>query len=527
MSDLSNAYLIPDGTRLQDIKERVQGRSRFSEEPPRNLTKTFYDDFQWSLYLAGASIEERQNGRRRMLVWQDLSGEGHEIEQPVGAAPGFARDLPPGPLRERLVPAVGVRRLLPLVTVHTQVQTLRLLNEDEKTVARVVVEENRFTDPDRDRQGPLSARLRLLPVRGYDQELEDAARMLEEQLGLEPERTPLVLEALAAAGRRPGDYSSKLDYHLDPDERADVAAKEIQIGLLDTIEINIPGTKSNLDPEFLHDLRVAVRRTRSALTQIKEVFAQEIVEDFKERFAWLQQITGPVRDLDVYLLDFETYRDSLPRALRPHLDPLRAYLLAHYDDEQKAMVRELESARFSNLLRDWRAFLEAPVPQRSALTNAMRRTKDVADERIWKMYRRVIREGRAITADSPPEELHELRKSAKKLRYLVEFFDSLYPKKETRTLVKQFKALLDNLGGFQDLAVQADHLREMAVRMREEKRAPTDTLLTMGVLVGDLLDRQQQARAHFAEIFTAFDSEENQGLFKHLFAPAKKGGKKA
>ena len=191
------------------------------------------------------------------------------------------------------------------------------------------------------------------------------------------------------------------------------------------------------------------------------------------------------------------------------------------------MVQKLESSRFSNLRRDWRAFLEAPVPERSALPNATRRTKDVADERIWSMYRRVRKEGRAITPDSPAEDLHELRKSAKKLRYLVEFFDNLYPKKDSRNLVKQFKVLLDNLGNFQDLAVQADHLREMAVRMREEDHAPTDTLLTMGVLVGDLLDHQQQARAKFAEIFTAFDGEENRALFKRLFAPKEKGGKGA
>jgi hypothetical protein len=62
--------------------------------------------------------------------------------------------------------------------------------------------------------------------------------------------------------------------------------------------------------------------------------------------------------------------------------------------------------------------------------------------------------------------------------------------------------------------------------MREEDRATTDTLLTMGVLVGDLLNRQQQARAHFAEIFTAFDDAKNRDAFKGLFAPAKKGGKR-
>lgn len=527
MSEFSNAYLIPDGTRLQDIKDRIQVRSRFSEEPSRTVTTTYYDDFQWSLYLAGASIEDHQDRARRTLVWRDLQTDTAEVEQRIASDPGFARDLPPGPVRERLTRAIGVRRLLPLVTVHTEVQTLRVLNDDDKTVARVVLDVNRYTDSERERQGALAARLRLVPVKGYERELEEAAHMLHEELGLEPVRTPLVLEALAAAGRRPGDYSSKLDFHLDPDARADAAAKEILLGLLDTIEVNVPGTKANLDPEFLHDLRVAIRRTRSAISQIKGVFAPEVVTAFKERFAWLQQITGPVRDLDVYLLDFDTYRDSLPAALRPHLDPLRQYLLAHYDDAQRALVKNLDSAKFANLLRDWRAFLEAPVPHRSALPNAMRRTKEVADERIWKMYRLVLKEGRAIAPDSPAEDLHELRKSAKKLRYLVEFFDSLYPRKETRTLVKQFKALLDNLGGFQDLAVQADHLREIAVKMRAEKCAPTDTLLTMGVLVGDLLVRQQQARAHFAEIFSAFDGEDNHALFKRLFASSKKGSKAA
>jgi CHAD domain-containing protein len=519
MNELANSYLIPDGTKLEDVKDGIRAHGRFDEEPPRTMTRTFFDDFEWNLYLAGASVEERQDGGQRVLVWLDLRGEDSNLEERMEAAPGFARDLPPGPLRERLAPVLGVRRLLPLVKVHTDVQMLRLLNDDDKTVARLVVEENSYSDPERERQGPLASRLRLLPVRGYGREQAQAALMLKQDLGLEPVRTPLVLEALAAAGRRPGDYSSKLDYHLDPGGRADAVAKEIQLGLLDTIEANVPGAKANLDPEFLHDLRVATRRTRSALTQIKGVFAPDVVATFKERFAWLQQVTGPVRDLDVYLLAFETYRDDLPPSLRPHLNPLRDFLLAHYEEEQQALMQKLESTRFKQLLRDWRAFLEAPVPERSALPSAMRRSKDLADERIWRLCRRVLKEGRAITAQSAPEDLHEVRKSSKKLRYLVEFFASLYPQKDTRKLVKQLKVLLDNLGGFQDLTVQAIHLREIAIRMREEKRAPTDTLLAMGALVGQMLDRQQQARARFAEIFGAFDRKENRALLQQLFAP--------
>ncbi|MEA3274880.1 MAG: CHAD domain-containing protein [Pseudomonadota bacterium] len=519
MNEIAHDYLIPDGTSSQDIKGRIQARSRFSEERPQEVTKRFLDSFDWSLYLEGVAVEERRDRGRHLLLWHDLRTDAAPCVQDIRDAPGFAWDLPPGPLRERVQPVLGVRRLLSLVEVRSRVQTLRLLNDDDKTVARLSLEESRFNDPSREREGPLALRLRLTPVKGYEDAFHETAQALDRDLGLEYARTPVFLEALAACGRRPGDYSSGLDYHLDPDKRADATTKEILLGLLDTLEANIEGTKANLDSEFLHDLRVATRRMRSGLTQIKGVFAPDIVEDYKERFAWVQQITGPVRDLDVYLLDFGGYQKGLPLPLQPHLEPLRGFLFAQYEQAQKAMVRELGSAKFRHLLKAWRVFLEAPVPERSALPNATRAVKIVADERIWRMYRRVRKEGRAIMPDSPAPELHELRKSCKKLRYLLEFFQSLYSKQDVRGLIKLLKVLLDNLGGFQDLAVQADHLRDMAQRMRDEDRADTDTLLTMGVLVGDLLNRQQRARVEFAEIFEKFDRKPNRDLFRSLFAP--------
>jgi CHAD domain-containing protein len=137
------------------------------------------------------------------------------------------------------------------------------------------------------------------------------------------------------------------------------------------------------------------------------------------------------------------------------------------------------------------------------------------------MYRRVRKEGRAVAPDSPAEELHELRKSCKKLRYLLEFFSSLYPRAQIGALVKMLKVLLDNLGRFQDLAVQAEHLREIAEQMSVEGRAETETLLAMGALVGDLLGQQQQARVELAQVFADFDAPGNRSLFRDLFAPTR------
>jgi CHAD domain-containing protein len=203
--------------------------------------------------------------------------------------------------------------------------------------------------------------------------------------------------------------------------------------------------------------------------------------------------------------------------LQDALEPLRSFLQSRHASEQKALSRKLASPHFRKLLKEWRTFLEAPVPERAVAANAARPVREVADERIWKMYRRVLKEGRAIGDASPAEELHELRKSCKKLRYLLEFFLSLYPPKQARTLVKVIKVLLDNLGNFQDLEVQAHSLRDLAEQVVEEDSVGPDTLLAMGALICCLTERQQYARDDFARIFAGFDTREHRQQFKTLF----------
>jgi len=517
MHERSQDYLLPPGGGLWLAEVLSQGGWRFSEEPPRLASMRLLDSFDWGAYLAGGAIEERLEGGNRWLLWHDLTGDGAVLEQAIDEAPGLARDLPPGPVRGPVLAAVGVRRLLPVVELEVATQALRMLDEEDKTLVRLVVEE--YRQGVQALHGTLSSRLRVLPLKGYEAEAGALATWLAEDLGLGPAPRPLVLEALETGERPPGGYSSKLAYRLDPAQRAEAAAREILLGLLATLEANILGTRENLDSEFLHDLRVATRRTRAALSQIPGVLPASVEEDFKARFAWLQQVTGPVRDLDVYLLDFGTYQKSLPRAMGSDLEPLRAFILSHYAEEQERLVDALDSPAMATLLSDWRRTLTEPVAADPEPVNAARPVKELADERIWRMVRRVRKEGRAIDADSPAAEMHELRKSCKKLRYLMEFFQSLYPGQGIGGAIKLLKTLLDNLGSFQDLAVQADHLRDMAARMHADGIADTRALLAMGALVADLLRRQEAAREAFAATFQGFDSEQGRALFRGLFRP--------
>ncbi|MBE0618351.1 MAG: CHAD domain-containing protein, partial [Proteobacteria bacterium] len=137
------------------------------------------------------------------------------------------------------------------------------------------------------------------------------------------------------------------------------AVRRVLLGILETLGINEEGTRGDWDSEFLHDFRVAVRRTRSALGQLKSVFPPPALKKFRAGFGWLGEITGPTRDLDVHLLEFPRYRAALPATAAADLEPLRVFLQRRQRAEQRALARALGGRRYRKLVGDWRAFLEA------------------------------------------------------------------------------------------------------------------------------------------------------------------------
>jgi CHAD domain-containing protein len=410
-----------------------------------------------------------------------------------------------------------MRELAPKVRIRSRINTLRILNKDDKTVAYLVFEENTLPRQQGTRSVKLDNRAIVIPVKGYQEPCRQMAGLMEKQ-GLAAANDDLMLVALSTIGVTPGNYSSKLDLTLDPAVRADQATRGILHRLLDIMLLNEAGMRTGTDTEFLHDFRVAIRRTRSALTQIKSVFPKRIVDRYKTEFAWLGQQTGPSRDLDVYLLNFDNYRDSLPAAMQADIEPLHEFLVRRQKIEHRALVKTLNSARYRRLIRNWRNFLEQPVNERTTMKNAGRPVIEVACKRIWSIYRRAIREGNAITAESPADDLHELRKTCKKLRYLMEFFQSLYPAGNIRELIQILKTLQDNLGDFQDYEVQVITLKRFSHQMVAEGLAPPDTLLAMGMLIDGLERRQQQAREEFSGRYAGFSQQDNQDRFRKLFA---------
>jgi CHAD domain-containing protein len=162
--------------------------------------------------------------------------------------------------------------------------------------------------------------------------------------------------------------------------------------------------------------------------------------------------------------------------------------------------------------------LNEPISKKATGANGAMPIVDLARKRIYKRYRRVIKDGDYILTHMQDQLLHDLRIECKKLRYLMEFFASLFPRKKMVRLIKQLKKLQDNLGDFNDLSVQQDYLMHMAEELPLDDPRSRKALVATGYLVENLAYQQKAVKAEFADTFTEFASPANQKLFRQLFA---------
>lgn len=318
-----------------------------------------------------------------------------------------------------------------------------------------------------------------------------------------------------AGAHLPGHDSSPT-VPLRADEDALGAFRRVLANLASTIHVNLDGTIHEADAELLHEMRVAIRRTRSVLAQGKGVLPPDIRARYREAFGWLGEITSPARDLDVHILGWDEYVSPLGELERASLEPVRAALETRRRAAHDDLAAALRSDRAREELDGWRRWLADPA----VAADRVHRLGPVVTKRIRKAQRKVLDRGRAITPESPPERLHDLRKDTKQLRYLLECFGSLFPTKAHRAFVRQLKDLQDNLGRHQDAEIHLVELRELARDLRQQPDPDADVLLAIGRLSEHLERRRQEERHDFASRFRAYDRKQNRHALEKLLEAA-------
>lgn len=503
-------YKLGHGVDAVAVAAALQPLGEVRVEHTRTVERIFLDSFDWRLFRAGLYLEETHDHETTISECRLLEDE-RRVAAYAGSVPRFAEQLPFGPLRDTLQPLLKMRALLPVVRLKSAVTELRLLDGREKTTVRLQMRSEEVLNhiPSQN----LPPRLHLIPLRGFEKEATLARRQIKSVLKLKPSKQHPLEKALAVAGRKPVDYTSGLRLTLDAAMPASQAMHTILAYLFQMMGKNKQGLIEDLDSEFLHDFRVAVRRTRTALAQLKPGISDADRWRLQPEFHWLGDITTPVRDLDVWLLKFETCQAVLPEAMRDDLLPLREIIQHERNRAHRSLVRQLQSEQYARLQRQVLLVLEH-LEEDAARSHDLS-AKAMADKRIGKLYRRVVRQGEALGKKSPPEAWHELRKSCKKLRYLLEFFRSLYPDAAIKRQIRSLKQLQDNLGAVQDTRVQLQMLGEWR-RHLEQKGATDGTLAAIDWLADDIRHIGNEERKGFGACFAAFAAKKRRKQMQEM-----------
>jgi len=456
-------------------------------------------------------FEQPLRGSGRLLLetretLELLLSDGQVLTQSAKRSGDFVSDLCDGPVKDALADLSDLRILMSIGTGEIRLETLTLVDDVEKIQCRA-----HLRTLTTEEGGALLMTLR--GVRGYDKALSVLRRKLVGLGACALGRGAVYLQLFPG---QPG-YQAKPKIDLTKDMVAVDAANDIIAAYIPVVRANEAGIIADHDSEFLHDYRIALRKIRSVTSLFKGIYKPDQTADLKARFSDLMSTTGRLRDLDVYLLEKQKFYDLLPQTLHGGLDMLFSRFAQERGEEQAKLALHLQSKSYEKEI----AKLEKLFRRRKKLTrgpNAELSAGKYSSKLIWKRYRKVCETAAGIDTNTTDEEVHALRIHCKKLRYLMEFFAPLFPQGQVKSLVKPLKHLQDNLGLFNDYAVQQDSLAALLRQLgRGRQTGALELAQSIGALIAMLHLRQLEERAKVTESFAQFNSDHTRQTFRTLF----------
>lgn len=244
---------------------------------------------------------------------------------------------------------------------------------------------------------------------------------------------------------------------LDEHNTASDALAIIARSTLEHLRANEQGVLAGDDPEFLHQMRVALRRLRSALSAFSRALPAKARAPVIRDLTRLGAALGPARDWDVFMTEtLPAIREAFPeRAALALLSEEFARLRVAAQGNARRAIRSRKYQRVMIGLASWlaaQAWREHADAGSVALLGLPVRAH--AQSELERRYERVRERGRKLKDLSAPE-LHQLRIAIKKMRYTIDFFASLFDADAVRGLRSRLSRLQDVLGTLNDAATTA------------------------------------------------------------------------
>jgi inorganic triphosphatase YgiF len=428
-------------------------------KPVLNLVNTYYDTPDYRLRKQGIALRTRKQGRVWLQTIKCAATSRHGIaERPEWETPfSGAFDFTPvdAPEVARILVA-HAKAVVALFTTEFRRETFEITLENGAKVLAMIDRGQAHTET---AESPIcELELELADDKGTVADLLELACELAQTLPLSPcniskaQRGFALLESQPCTPLRAGP--SPITEGMTPIDAFGAIANEA----LNQWQHNAAGAMNASDPEFVHQLRVALRRLRSALKMFAPALPGEFVLYWSETLGQAAADLGEARDLDV--LEAEILQpvlrilpaDSLPSCLFQPIEARRAKART----EGLAHLRQAGHGRLMLMLaRDL-----GRLPSSCTLMKSvdLRQFAHLQLERLRKKASKRL--GRSRKPTIP--ELHAVRIALKRLRYGLEFFAALGSKRKAKAFIKRLAHAQDQLGFLNDMAVAERVLEDLA-----------------------------------------------------------------
>ncbi|MDP6361432.1 MAG: CHAD domain-containing protein, partial [Planctomycetota bacterium] len=315
--ELEAKFILEDPAQAEQLLTFLESQgNRLVEAATQEIVDVYLDTPDWRLYESGWAYRWQDKGSNCCIGLKSLSRQDsavqqrEEIEQSVVALPARQDAIPPGVVADFI--AADFPREAPRELFRVKKSRRRYMvhtpNETELELCLDLTEIESIQKPLGDAVGSVEFfELEMELSHGNPEELHSLAEKLESRLKLLPARLSKFERGLHAAGLRPP--ASLIAVKEIPSVNTPISRLAYRCLAEDFHEVlfHEGGAWEGIDPEGVHQMRVAVRRIREALKFFNRFLAQRSIAKIGRELKWLAQVLGDVRDLDVYRENFEGY----------------------------------------------------------------------------------------------------------------------------------------------------------------------------------------------------------------------------
>ena len=481
--EIEAKFSLPDPRLLHELAKpsATLPGYRFGAPATRELVDIYLDTPDYRLLRHGFHLRVRI-GEEQWLVTLKARGVGSdvgiyhrlEIEEPLTATeqPAKVADLPDA-IRETLAEVVGRQQPLSAICVLEQTRQVRAVSAATRGSKQVQTQHlARLSLDDTTIRASVSG---VALARMFEIEIELAAdvdlaelQVLADRFigvyGLAPSAESKLERALGIIGRHPVDAPESWQ-GIRPDMHMGEACRIIWHEQLLTVLLNEAGLRHSVDPEYVHDARVAIRRARAAARIYRSYFKLDVVRGYLKKLRKTARLLGAVRDMDVAIAKLAHYqgkaRSKRQRDLRATMDGWLANRASAY----QALIEWLDSEQYAEFVVELLHFCRTPG---AGLVNLQPvagkdvtpfQVRHVAPAMLLTNFERV--RAYEVWFDRPDElpvaTLHRLRIECKYLRYNLEFVEELLGA-EGGEFIARLRQLQDDLGDLNDAVVSKELL---------------------------------------------------------------------